>query len=85
MTVRLGKKRCQCGACSALFGGTRLFERHRVGAYVPDQRRCLSQDEMRARGWSKNRDGFWIEKEADERARTRLQRTIGVAPISEAA
>ncbi|MCC6379949.1 MAG: hypothetical protein IT519_14135 [Burkholderiales bacterium] len=50
--------RCRCGACGDLFNAVSTFDAHRVGAY--DARRCLSTDEMTARGWLRNVAGFWI-------------------------
>jgi hypothetical protein len=73
-----------CRSCNQDFNSVDLFERHRVGthqytysegiAMTPmreDGRRCLSVDEMQAKGWEPNERGYWIdpEKVADARAR----------------
>jgi hypothetical protein len=55
---RTGKKfHCLCSACGKDFGGVRAFDLHRVGKHAysysperPDGRRCLSEQEMLARG-----------------------------------
>jgi hypothetical protein len=55
-----GGKTCQCAACEEFFLSVSGFDMHRVGD--PDRRRCLTPDEMRALGMSKNAGGLWITK-----------------------
>lgn len=50
--------RNQCAGCGAYFNSTHAFERHRTGAFGVD-RRCLTADEMTARGMVLGADGFW--------------------------
>lgn len=66
---------CRCGAewtglrmehcteCHETFSGSSAGDRHRVGDHAvfagPDRRRCLTADEMRARGMEQNRRGVW--------------------------
>src|SRR6516165_8365228 len=61
---RLTGSRCRCGACGELFNSVSVFDRHRVGPWTDKgvQRRCLSAEEMSARGWQTNVKGFWIER-----------------------
>ena len=59
---RLTGRRCHCTACGEAFNSESTFDRHRHGDYVTG-RRCLMPAELRARGWSINRAGFWIERE----------------------
>ena len=40
-----------CPTCREPFQSQSLFDAHRVGKYDPDERRCLTPDEMRAKGW----------------------------------
>lgn len=40
-----------CAACREPFISQRLFDEHRVGKFHPNERRCLSKDEMVAKGW----------------------------------
>jgi hypothetical protein len=55
--------RCQCTGCGDIFNSTSTFDRHGTGCFdVPGNRRCLSGDELIARGWSRNTAGFWIER-----------------------
>jgi len=60
--VKLTGKQCQCRHCGELFTRLRAFERHRVGPFSDKgiHRRCLTPEEMAAKGWTKNRKGFWV-------------------------
>jgi hypothetical protein len=40
-----------CPTCLEPFQSQGLFDKHRVGRYEPMERRCLTPDEMRAKGW----------------------------------
>jgi len=64
IALRLTGSRCRCSACGEAFNSTSVFDRHRVGGWQGRgaDRRCLSQSEMRARGWDRNAHGFWIER-----------------------
>ena len=57
--TRLTGSRSLCPSCHQRFNSTYAFDRHRVGAY-PSHRRCLTHDEMIARGMLINARGFWI-------------------------
>jgi hypothetical protein len=52
-----------CTVCHQTFSGTTAGDRHRVGDHAvfvgPDRRRCLSADEMRAKGMEQNARGVW--------------------------
>jgi hypothetical protein len=58
-SVKLTGDRNQCGSCAEHFNSTFAFEKHRTGDFGKD-RRCLSPEEMLAKGMSKNAAGFWI-------------------------
>jgi hypothetical protein len=62
-TEKLSGDRSRCPACGLLFTSSHAFGKHRVGAYAPlnkpDTRRCLTEAELRERGWSPNECGFW--------------------------
>jgi hypothetical protein len=66
-------KRCHCSACDEYFNSVSVFDRHRVGNWLNDgaNRRCLTIDEMVARGWSINANGFWIERAWGTQSRRR--------------
>lgn len=57
--LRLTGSRCQCPTCGDYFANPRAFDRHRVGEFG-DCRRCLTIEEMNARGWVRNGRGFWL-------------------------
>lgn len=50
--------RNQCPSCGAYFNSTHAFEKHRTGRFGLD-RRCLTAEEMSARGMILKADGFW--------------------------
>ena len=54
---KLGKRACQCSACLKYFKTDSAFDKHRTGSY-PD-RRCLTDDELAAAGWSISIEGYW--------------------------
>jgi predicted DNA-binding transcriptional regulator AlpA len=62
---RLTGSRCRCPTCDEYFNSTSAFDRHRAGPWRDQgmHRRCLSADEMTARGWRLNAKGFWIERQ----------------------
>lgn len=79
---------CQCSGCNQYFTSPTTFDDHRVGdygdaiytkygkvtGYTKPTRRCLTPDEMRAKGWEQNkwgqwrpeRDFSWAKKEGSE-------------------
>lgn len=64
---KLTGNRCRCAACGDLFNSTSAFDRHRAGTFAPlgtwpHARRCLTAEELQAKGWSRNGAGFWIER-----------------------
>ena len=71
-----------CTACGLDFTSVRLFDAHRVGRHEylyaeglqlepprEDGRRCLSGDEMEAKGWQQDARGRWFNPVRSERAR----------------
>jgi len=68
----LSGERNQCQSCKEYFNSVRAFERHRTGTYGVD-RRCRTPDEMTARGYSLNKDGFWITKKRNPDSFTHLR------------
>lgn len=57
-TLWPGSQTCECPTCGRFFSTTANFDRHREGDYGNDTRRCLSADEMTAKGMFE-RDGVW--------------------------
>jgi hypothetical protein len=66
--LRPGSPVCACPSCGERFTRVYAFDRHRVGE--PDHRRCLTPDEMRAKGMGQNSRGEW-RNEARVPARAR--------------
>ena len=61
----LTESRCQCTACGEYFNSTSIFDLHRVGHFAAvgeraNGRRCLTPEEMEARGYLKSAAGFWV-------------------------
>ena len=57
--------RCQCTACGEHFNRVSTFDRHRIGNYAKPgewagDRRCMTADEMTAKGWRPNATGWWV-------------------------
>lgn len=52
-----------CTSCHETFTGTTSGDKHRVGEHHidvgPTRRRCLSPDQMRAKGMAQNTRGQW--------------------------
>lgn len=57
--MKLTGDRNQCQGCKLYFNSTAAFDKHRTGKHGVD-RRCMTQDEMRAAGMDQRADGFWI-------------------------
>lgn len=58
MGVALRGDRNQCSGCGLLFNSSRAFDKHRTGDHGKD-RRCMTPDEMTAKGMVLGKDGFW--------------------------
>jgi hypothetical protein len=56
--------RNQCPGCGQLFNSTIAFDKHRTGLHAGNARRCLSVDEMLAKGMVLREDGFWRGSES---------------------
>lgn len=54
--------RNQCQTCKEYFNSNAPFDKHRTGVHGVN-RRCLTSEEMIAKGMSLNDAGFWITKE----------------------
>jgi hypothetical protein len=61
----------ECAGCGYDFTSVKLFDRHRVGRHEPDERRCLTVDEMEQKGWQFDSRSRWSDpaRTADVRAR----------------
>lgn len=59
--LKVGESRNQCQGCKQYFNSNAAFELHRIGEHGVD-RRCMTVDEMKARGMAINHAGYWITK-----------------------
>lgn len=57
--MKLTGQRNQCRGCNEYFNSNYAFDKHRSGQHGHD-RRCLTPNEMKAKGMSLNKSGFWI-------------------------
>lgn len=57
--MKLTGQRNQCPTCAEYFNSNAAFDKHRTGAFGVD-RRCMTVDEMTAKGMSKGASGFWV-------------------------
>lgn len=57
-----GSGKCRCAACGEYFNSESIFDRHRAGDFRkgPGARRCLTREEMAARGYARSATGHWI-------------------------
>jgi len=69
-----------CRSCTQDFAGVGLFDAHRTGAHShlwsverEDGRRCLSPDELEARGWRLDSRGRWSDPAEVERGMKALR------------
>lgn len=74
--MRLTGQRNQCPGCDRYFNSNTAFEMHRTGKHGVD-RRCMSPDEMVAKGMSVNKDGFWISEPYTERRKANEETQSG--------
>ena len=58
-TLKVGKRRNQCSGCKVFFNSVTAFDKHRTGDYGVN-RRCMTVEEMIAKGMSVNEAGYWI-------------------------
>jgi len=56
--------RNQCQGCKEYFNSTFAFDKHRIGQFGIN-RRCMTTEEMEAKGMCVNAHGFWVGKQMD--------------------
>jgi len=52
----------QCPTCFEVFNSTSGFDMHRIGKFMPNTRRCMTEPEMLAAGMALNAKNRWITK-----------------------
>nr|DAR27370.1 MAG TPA: Rubrerythrin, rubrerythrin, peroxidase, peroxide, oxidized [Caudoviricetes sp.] len=64
-TTIIGYRPEHCTVCHETFNGTHAGDMHRTGDHGvktgANRRRCLTVDEMLARGMTRNRHGYWTQ------------------------
>ena len=67
--LRHGTDKCRCMACGEYFNSSYGFDEHRVGPWSRSgaDRRCLTIEEMRERGWALSATGHWIKETRQKR------------------
>ena len=53
------ERQCKCQKCGLYFTSASAFDKHRTGEYQPDERRCMSTEEMADKGMVLNDRGYW--------------------------
>lgn len=57
--MKLSGQRNQCQGCKQYFNSNYAFDKHRTGKHCKG-RRCLTPEEMIAKGMLMNKAGFWV-------------------------
>lgn len=66
--LTVGMSRCRCSGCGHYFNSVAAFDEHRIGNIMVDgvrkkiPRRCLTVEEMDARGMAVNSSGYWVRE-----------------------
>lgn len=61
----------RCSGCQKKFNSLTTFDDHRTGSFSKNERRCLSAEEMHAKGMAQDAAGKW-RGQSDEQNRERL-------------
>ena len=59
---------CKCTTCGEYFNSSSAFDYHREGSYTAGNRRCLTTDEMRAKGMVRLPTRYWIKSQMQPEA-----------------
>lgn len=57
--MKLTGQRNECPSCELFFNSNAAFDKHRTGDHGKD-RRCMTVDEMLAKGMAQNATGWWV-------------------------
>jgi len=70
MPVR-GERVNQCPTCNLFFSSVTAFDKHRFGKHGRN-RRCLTPEEMQAKGMHLNIYGCWASSKMDEASKNKI-------------
>lgn len=59
--MKLQGQKNQCQGCKRYFNSNFAFDKHRTGKHGKD-RRCMTEEEMTAKGMSMNARSFWVSE-----------------------
>ena len=65
----------QCQGCKEYFNSTGAFDKHRTGKHGVD-RRCMTTEEMIAKGFSLNAAGYWIASKMPDHMKKRTMENV---------
>jgi hypothetical protein len=65
----------QCQGCKEYFNSTGAFDKHRTGKHGVD-RRCMTTEEMIAKGFSLNAAGYWIASKMPDHLKKRTMENV---------
>lgn len=65
MKLPLKGNRCYCRSCDKYFSRISVFDKHRTGEFGKD-RRCMTDDEMVAKGMHTDALGVWRGKKRED-------------------
>ena len=54
-----------CGGCHQMFTSLSAFDMHRTGKFERKKRRCLTEQDMLAKGMVQNTKGWWMRSAFD--------------------
>jgi hypothetical protein len=70
--------RNQCTGCGEFFNSSGAFDHHRIGPFT--SRRCLSAEEMQAKGMALNGAGYWVKSLMSDEAKRARRAGANAAP-----
>ena len=64
----IGSRMCKCPTCGLYFNSPGAFGEHRVGEIGTPARRCLTAEELVAKGWgARGRGPYWTSQPGGKR------------------
>ncbi len=84
---KLSGDKNQCPSCGEYFNSFTAFDKHRVGSFEPNERRCLTVAEMQINNFGKTKDDFWLcpvsqkDRERINQIRSKRKKTTTVKTV----
>lgn len=67
---------CECTGCGLFFSGMTAFDKHRIGSYQPNTRRCMNASEMLGAGLVLRNDVWGLPITEEQREQLASLRTV---------